>query len=273
MTERLRPSSPRLAAAVKFGELLTRTMAAREVGQRVVRDAAGVSRASVVEFRNGRNLPTLEVALRISEALGEPRMAEIVRGARTFACLRCSRPVLNEKGFPKRYCSASCRALYAGERRRADQTQAVMILRGELLRVGPVRKQQVGRALTMLDDAARPAVDALAAVDAYQDAVSAMCASCEPDGLCRTPECSLRGVSPLPLATSDVEVTTARKPAGLWATPGMREHMAGKMRQVWARDPARRQRQAEANRRRWADADREETGRKISEGRRKGAAA
>lgn len=34
--------------------------------------------------------------------------------------------------------------------------------------------------------------------DERQDAIDAFCASCEPEGLCRTAECELRGFSPLP---------------------------------------------------------------------------
>jgi DNA-binding XRE family transcriptional regulator len=239
MTVRLTPTSPRFAAAVKFGELLSRRMSELEIGQGIVKGAARVSRASVVEFRNGRNLPTLEVALRIAEALNEPRLAEIVRQARTMACQRCGRPFVNERGFPKRYCSAGCRELGQPEsrNRRSSAEAAVMILRGEMLRMGQVRKQSIGRALTMLDDFHAPAREALAVVDAYQDAVTAMCASCEPDGLCRTPECPLRAVSPLSLISSDVGTEPARKPLGRWGRQEEHEAYSEAMRRRHAAQP------------------------------------
>lgn len=273
MTVRMASTSPRLSAAVKFGELLSRRMAELEVGQGVVKDAAKVSRASVVEFRNGRNLPTLEVALRIAEAVNEPRLAEIVRAARTTACKRCDRPVLNEAGFPKRYCSAACRALGAPEvdHRREKAREAVQILRSELLRNGPARKQQIGRAQTLLDDFHAPEKEALEAVSAYQDAVADMCGTCEPDGLCRTAECSLRGVSPLPLVANDVEVDPAIKPLGRWGRPELRAAHSDAMRKSWASDTGRRERaSAECRSRFRTPEQRAEHSRRVSEARRRG---
>jgi DNA-binding XRE family transcriptional regulator len=272
MTQRLASTSPRLSAAIKFGELLSRTMAEREVGQGIVRTAAGVSRSSVVEFRNGRNLPTLEVALRIAEALNEPRLAEIVRKARTLECTRCGRPYVNERGFPKRYCSAACRTLGqpVGRKRRTDAESAVMILRGEMLRIGAVRKQQIGRALTLLDDFHAPEKEALAAVDAYQDAIAGMCAACEPDGLCRTAECPLRGVSPLPLISNDVDVESARKPLGRWGRPELRAAHSQAMRERHAADPEWRRRSGERMREVWAELGPAERSRRMSEARRRG---
>lgn len=276
MTQRLAPTSSRFAAAVMFGELLSRRMTELEVGQNVVRTAARVSRASVVEFRNGRNLPTLEVALRIAEALNEPRLADIVRRARTFACQRCGRAAINEKGFPKRYCSAACRTLGAPgpAKRRLDDDRAMMILRGELLRVGQARKQQIGRALTLLDEARAPEGKALAVVAGYQEATDAMCRSCEPEGLCRTAECPLRTVSPLPLVANDVDVAAARRPPGRWGTPALRQAQSEAMRAQWAGDDERRRRVSEQQRARFATPEqRAEHGRRVSEARRRGIAA
>jgi transcriptional regulator with XRE-family HTH domain len=258
MTQRLQTTSPRHAAAVAFGALLDRRMREREVGQHNLRDAAGVSRSAIVEYRHGRNLPSLEVALRLAEALDEPRLAEIVRQGRTLACRRCGRPFLNEAAFPKRYCSPGCRLLGApsldGERRSHGE-EAVGLLRGEFLRMGAVRKQQVGRALTLLDDALKPVRDAEQALSAYQDAVAAMCAACEPEGLCRTAACPLRGISPLPLANAPgIEVQTAvKKPGAIarWAQPGAREAFSEALRRRWA-EPGRKEEQSERSRAHWA---------------------
>ena len=273
MTQPLGPNSLRLSAAIKFGELLTRRMAERRVGQLVLAKAAGVSRASIVEIRHGRNLPTLEVALRIAEALASPAMAEIVRAARTMPCQRCGRPMLNEAGLQKRYCSAACRSLVKAQRRHTEAEEGVQILRQELLRTGPVRKQSIGRALTLFDVGRHDAREAVAAVDAYQDAVAGMCAACEPEGLCRTPECPLRGVSPLALESRRVDVQTAVTPLGRWGRPELRAAHSEAMRKRWA-EPGRKETQAAKSRAYFAQPGvRVEHARRVSAGRRAGAAA
>ena len=253
MTQRLAESSPRHAAAVAFGALLTKRMAELEVGQNIVKEAAGVSRASLVEWRHGRNLPTLAVALRVADALREPRLASIVRAGRTLECRRCGHPFLNESGFPKRYCSAACRLLGAPDARsNARAEEGIQLLRQELLRVGPARKQRVGRALTLLDDVMRPSRSAEHALTAYQDAVDAMCTACEPDGLCRTADCPLRGVTTFPLAETDTSArTTAVKPLGRWSRASEHELQSEQLRERWA-EPGAKERQAERSRAMWA---------------------
>jgi hypothetical protein len=78
-----------------------------------------------------------------------------------------------------------------------------------------------------------------------------MCGSCEPLGLCRTPACDLRGVSPLPLATSNPDVVTAVPPPGRWGQPGAREGFSDHLRERW-QEPGRKEAQAERSRARWA---------------------
>jgi DNA-binding XRE family transcriptional regulator len=66
--------SPRLLAAKRFGDALQVAMQRRKVGQVVLAAAAHVGRSAVVQWRMGRNLPTMETARRLSEALASPSM-------------------------------------------------------------------------------------------------------------------------------------------------------------------------------------------------------
>jgi predicted nucleic acid-binding Zn ribbon protein len=218
MTVPLSPDSPRKRAAVRFGALLVETMAARGVGKKGLARQLATSGGLIWQWSAGNNLPRLETALRLAEALGEPRLADIVREARTVNCEVCGTPILNEGGTPVRFCTESCREV----RRK--------------LRVGaePARVRAVGaeRRLAL-----------------YQDAVATMCRGCEPEGLCRDAECALRPVSPLRMARKPAPtvVTVAPDPPRVlseshraaisrassrrWARPGERERSSAAVRE------------------------------------------
>jgi len=206
MTERMTPGTSRHAAAMRFGAELTRAMRKREVGQKSLQDAAKVSRASIVEFRNGRNLPTTVVAQRLAESLRWPILATIVEEARTGACETCGAVIRLDTGTRRRYCSVSCRSVSTT--------------------LGRPKERQASAAARL---------DAVSgALDAHRAAVAAMCAGCEPEGRCRDVECPLRPVSPLPLARSDVEAETAVKAKGRWGRPESHEAWAEHMRRKHA---------------------------------------
>jgi hypothetical protein len=104
-------------------------------------------------------------------------------------------------------------------------------------------------------------------------AIEDMCRSCEPEGLCRTPECPLRAVSPLSLIANDVDVEPARKPLGRWGRPELHAEHAEAMRKRHAADPALRERTGQLMRAAWAATPPEERSRRMSEARRRGIAA
>lgn len=168
MTVPLSPDSPRRRAVIRFGVLLTETMAARGVGKKGLTRQLGVSGGLLWQWSNGNNLPRMETALRLAEALGEPRLADIVREARTASCEVCGASIINEGGGPVRFCTEACRVVR------------------NVARSGTPTRQR--------------AVVAERRLALYQDAVAAYCAGCEPEGLCRDAECALRPVSPLRLA-------------------------------------------------------------------------
>lgn len=271
MTVRLSETSPHLVHAARFGAELTRAMEARGVGQGVVRDAAGVSRASIVEFRHGRNLPTLPVARRLAEALGAPKLEAIVREARTRHCEVDGRAFIQDTGRPRRYCSIACRRIGAAGGNPDGTADGLGLLRSEMLRVGPIPKQAIGKAITLLEDAKAPDIAARASLALHQDAVAAMCAGCEPEGYCRTVECALRSISPLPMAGADPQVVRATKAPGRWGHEGAREAHSADMHERHAARPEWAAATSARTKARWdamTPEERVDAGRLISERRR-----
>lgn len=274
MTVRLSRGSPHAPAAALLGAELVRAMSERGVGQRVVAEAAGVSRASVVEFRHGRNLPTVPVARRIAEALGWPRIASIVEEARRRTCATCGASFTQDTGRPRRFCSIPCRRVSVAMGRGAPDgtAQARSMLLGEVLRSGPARKQVIGRAVTLIEESRSAEIANAAAVVTLRDAVRAMCLACEPAGYCHVAACELRPASPLPLADGpDPVVTTAVPAAGMTHDAAWREAMSDANARRWARE-GERERMGALSRDRWdakGPEGREAWAMAVSEGRRR----
>jgi hypothetical protein len=109
--------------------------------------------------------------------------------ARTFACARagCGRTFRNDTGAPRRYCSD----VPADRREPPDRRPAA---RDRTARPGDARTK------ARADPAPR---GGLAIADErgrlLESAIAAMCAACEPEGVCRIEDCPLRPFSPLPL--------------------------------------------------------------------------
>ena len=278
MTHRMGADSPMAPYAAQFGAALSRAMAERQVGQGVVSTAAGVSRASIVEFRHGRNLPTLPVAQRLAESLRWPDLERIVREGRTRHCRVCGVAFIQDTGRTRRICTVSCRVIAAamddGGGRIDGTSEGLNLLRGEVLRVGPARKQVIGKAATLIETAKGPEIAAGAALVTHREAVAAFCRSCSGD-YCSTPECELRPVSPLPLVDDRATVETATKPAGRWGRatgvgprPGEREQLSESLRRTHAERPEWRRGTSELTRQRWAAMTPEERSETMSRYRR-----
>ena len=242
MTVRLSPDSPRRASAERFSVVLREAMKRHGIGQVPLAQQTGCAPSAVAAWRNGHNLPRLETALRLSTALGDERLASIVRDARTGACEVCSRPFLNEGGKPQRYCSPDCLKV-AGAMRSGSRTRERAI----------VAERRTRR---------------------YTAAVDAYCAGCEPEGLCRDVECALRPVSPLPLAKEEQpRVLTVVAPPGMQHDAAWRARVREANAKRWGR-VGERERASEANRARFAamtPEERAEHARRVSEGRRRSA--
>jgi len=153
-------------AALVFAAELRAVRLKRGVGTRVVADAAGVSRTQVMHYEQGRNVPQVDTAVRLADALDAPKLIEIAKAARVRACRRCNQPVAVGAGRPPDYCSQVCRKAAKPERRAVGK-----------------------RAMRLMTDERR----------VMRAAIAAMCAACPDgtDGYCRVKECPLRAVSPL----------------------------------------------------------------------------
>lgn len=98
-----------------------------------------------------------------------------------------------------------------------------------------------------------------------------MCAGCEPLGLCRTPECPLRPVSPLRLQTGGRMAEPPTVAPGRWGSAGASERWSEHMRERW-QDPAWRESQSARQRAAWdrlSPEQRHERGVATEQGRRR----
>jgi hypothetical protein len=221
-------------------------MKARGIGAPSLSKQTGCVTSAIACWRGGENLPRLETAVRLSEALSWPPLADIVRDSRAGACQHCGRGFLNQGGAPKRYCSSECRDIAA----------------------------------TIRDGKGVPARAAVAErrLARHVGAVAAFCAGCEPAGLCRDSACALRPVSPLPLSKGGDDAMPVHKPEGAWgptSRPVMLTAIRAANAERWER-PGEREAMSERQRAHFAamtHEERAERGRRVSAGRRAGLAA
>jgi hypothetical protein len=161
---RLTAGSDRTTAARRFGLELRRALAARDATIRGFAAEAGIGRTRLQNWIAGTSLPPVQTAERVADLLMWPRLAELARAGRERTCDDCGRSFVVETASPQRYCSPECQRAHnkiAGTSR--DLRRAVL-------------ERRVRR---------------------FTGAVEAMCAACEPSGVCRTPDCPLQvaGVS------------------------------------------------------------------------------
>jgi hypothetical protein len=249
VTIQLAPDSPRRVAASRFGAELRRAMLVRKVGQHRLAEAVGCGSSAIAVWKAGDNLPRTDTAQRLADALRWPRLIAIAREGRTGACVRCGGAFVNEGGFPKRFCSAECRDVDVQLRQPPPGRALADALRVELERVkgttDSVRRKPLAAAL---DQYARSDSKRVVRVDrserrlhVAQAAVAAFCGACEPSGVCRTPECELRPVSPLPLALEPDKIGRGVRERLDPHTPHWLEKVRAANEERWAR-PGERER-------------------------------
>lgn len=166
MTFPLAVGSPRRAAAFRFGAELARLIAKKKIARRELARTAGVGRSALANYLSGQNLPTLQVANRIADILESDSLRQILVESRTYVCPIDGVRFTYNGTSRRRYCSPECRRIAAKQKTGSSSRQRA-------------------------DHAERRLVNVLAAVEA-------MCRQCEPSGQCRTADCPLRSVSPLP---------------------------------------------------------------------------
>jgi transcriptional regulator with XRE-family HTH domain len=185
----------------QFARLFREAVEANGSSYGGVARALGVSKQNAREWATGTRLPRLETAAKLADALNEPALLAAVQVARTRVCRNCkARMVVNTSR--RLFCSEECNLLY-----RAKTGKAVP------------RKP-----LTVIEDR----------LDTYKAAVEAFCQSCEPGGVCRTVECELRPVSPLPCLIGKVEPAAPDARRGRWSDE-RRQQQGDRMRSYHAR--------------------------------------
>lgn len=263
MTVPLSPTSPRRVAAAAFAAELRRAMAARKVSTKRLAEAIGTGTSAVALYRAGDNLPRTDTAARLAEALDWPKLVGIARAGRALACGRCGRTFVNEGGGPKIYCSAECREVATMLRSRPATGGLYDTVMSELGRVHgttqPVSRRTLTRAAaeyrrseSKRQTRSRTTERRLLTIQA---AVDAMCAGCEPLGVCRTADCALRAVSPLPLALDGSKTGDVPRPALGPHHPSYRDVWLASVQAAnerrWSR-PGERERQGAQTRARYA---------------------
>lgn len=225
MTYVIPPGTPKAAKAQAFGRELGLACRARGVTLNELARSIGIGHTALDHYRTGSVLPKTATARAMAAALTWPRLATLIEQARTFVCDRpgCSRTYRNEGGGPRRYCTPTCVRL-AQEQRLASTRLRQAGQTGD--------RRSSGAAIKRLRSAARIADErALMA----EQAIAAMCRECEPDGLCRTEDCPLRSLSPLPLRVGDIghPRTDSEVRSASW-TPARRERFTAALERRWA---------------------------------------
>lgn len=190
----LRTDSPRRIHAQRFGKLLRATLTARGIGEKRIVALVGGGRSSLRQYLAGYNLPRLDYARKLAEALDEPRLVTLCREGRTRHCFTCDKPYVDERGSPSKFCSERCHKI--ADKKRYGHG-------GDRVLDAAVAEAQI----EVLD----------AQMHGYHVAITNMCRSCEPEGTCHDQRCPLRPVSPLPLAGKPVGVATPA--AGPYGSP------------------------------------------------------
>jgi transcriptional regulator with XRE-family HTH domain len=172
MTYTIAPESPRRIASRKFALAFTAALAStgmskRELASRLTGNRS--SRSSIQLWARGQSLPTIENARRLDEILGT-ELEQLIIDSRLVECQNgCGRTVIVRGNAARtRYCGPDC------------AKQAAKVRTGLM-----PKRDTIMRRLGL-----------------HQGAVRDYCGACEPEGVCRTADCPLRPVSPLPLVGS-----------------------------------------------------------------------
>lgn len=159
---------------------LRRALAARGMSGKALGDAIGMSHSTVYDILRNDRVPTVQTAALMADALGWPNLVNIARRDRTKTCEVCGTSFVDAgRNGVARCCGPTCQG---------------------------TRYQRRVRGSIVADNLRGRAEVAENRLDLHRRAVAAFCAGCEPESFCRDAECSLRPVSPLPLADRRLRV-------------------------------------------------------------------
>jgi len=129
---------------------------------------AGIKYSRVHHWVSGRSMPSIHVIQQICDLLGDEEIMIATVRVNTRICSNCSKEYIQESSQGRSFlCGPECR----------QQSNRL--------------KSKIGKSSIQLAQ--------YVPQDEYRLSVDAYCKGCEPAGVCVTPECALRPVSPLPL--------------------------------------------------------------------------
>jgi hypothetical protein len=155
-----------------LAHLVGRAGAASGKSWRAIAAEMGVSTDFLQDVREGRCIPSDVRAAILAEYFAIPAIVDIVVRLRTRACLWCGAVfLLRAKETKKLHCSEDCRRWRSNRKLHGERVKSLAFEVEVLL----ARNREMS------------------------SAIAANCLGCEPDGMCKTPKCVMRDVSPLPL--------------------------------------------------------------------------
>ena len=162
-----------MTAARTLAAELRAALAVRRRSGKWLGDAVGMSHSTVYDILRHSRVPTVPTAQLLADALDWPKLVTIAVERRTKRCEVCGGSFVDAgRNCIARCCSPECQnTRYARKRRGVEVTS----LRGR----AEVAENRLER---------------------MQHLVAAFCGECtQGDAACRTPDCILRPVSPIPL--------------------------------------------------------------------------
>lgn len=164
------------ADKVAYGRLLAQAMRRRRLLAADVAQAVGAATQSVSAWLRGTKLPQMDYSVALAEVLADERLVTHALRMRTRSCGVCGAEFVDLGKQPKKkYCKPGC-AKTAHARKVHGRTE---------------NRYKLDRSALTL----------------HRESVARYCADCEPQGICRTAECPLRAVSPLPLVDRERPAT------------------------------------------------------------------
>ena len=162
-----------MTPAQRWGAALRAAQEARGVPTRALAEATGLGASLISQLRRGRQVPMMDTAHRIAEALVDPGLEMLAARLRTKRCAVCGRDYVESHrgGYAQLWCSWPCE--WTGRYRR---------------RAGIAGSDRVARAALWQGLAGR-----------RQALIDLMCRRCEPTGTCKDAGCPLRPASPFAL--------------------------------------------------------------------------
>lgn len=151
---------------VRLRTEVTKAMRKTHLSAYEIAKRSGLDISTILGIHDGGGMPMHQTVVALAEILDQPMLAEMSAAMRTHTCPVCGTRFVDMSRRRNRvYCSKRCLGANSQRVRRGNHARTSVITANRLA--------------------------------AFTEAVAAYCRGCEPEGICRDDECSLRPVSPL----------------------------------------------------------------------------